>query len=117
MLTRKQILISAVSLIILGLAYTQGTFNGNMICGKTPPKDLNDCSMADLDSGFRCCRVTDIDSQADTCVLLSYYQIKNSTLLKETSPKYDCGDVSTISANFVTISIVSLFFGVLAILI
>jgi hypothetical protein len=80
-----------ILLILESFTLQQNNFEGNLVCGNVPPKNADDCLIANLDSGFRCCHVTKILNKPDTCVLLSDYQRKNGSYLNSTTPLYYCG--------------------------
>lgn len=63
-------------------------------CGYAEPKEHSDCSVADLNTNFSCCFVSQIPDTDDRCALVSYAAkdlIKaEMKLANYTGGKYEC---------------------------
>jgi hypothetical protein len=79
--------------------------NGYFTCGYSNPTVPDDCFVAHLDTGFRCCYVTNIPQNPTTCLLLSYQQIK----LNPGNGSYNCGGALPNNGSYIKYSFAFLF--------
>lgn len=94
----------AISLKILGIFIFSKNILGQinnyayenyLNCGHANPMQYSDCSISDLNTGFRCCYLTQVPGQKNTiCALLSdtARQLHKPEYGYQGPPYFDCGN-------------------------
>lgn len=96
-------LFSLVSLIILHVCNSQFySYQKYLMCGVENPKDADDCLNHSLNTGFRCCFISEIpESPSSRCGLVEESQIVPVESLNSQGPPYfECGEPLVDSGDY-----------------